>query len=124
MNYITKDYYRNTYKPLLDSDDATLEHYIGLVSSLIAGLIGHKPPERLLDWQQPLVERAAAGWVEFFLAHPEALEGESLRSLRLGRLSYSEAAGRTTACGGELPKAVAALLSDTGLMYRGGIYAT
>jgi len=115
------DYYRNTYKPLTDGDDATVEHYIGLVCDLVAGLIGYKPPEKLADWQLPLVQRAAAGWVEFFLGHPEVLQGGNIKSLRLGRLSYSEGGGEEA---GGIPGAVAALLADTGLMYRGGIYAS
>jgi len=120
VNYITTDYYRNTYKALTDGEDAALEYYIELVSALVAGLIGQRPPEKLADWQLPLVQRATAGWVEFFLAHPEALEGGNITSLRLGRLSYSEAGSG----GGEIPKAVRALLADTGLMYRGDIHAS
>lgn len=129
MDYITKEYYNDTFQGTPATDDAELAAIIHRASDLVDSLTRYLIPQAGLascpEFVQEQVKKATAYQVEYFiqnggLATANSGQGVAAESVTVGKFTMRQA--RTAKQGNtdsRISPAALSCLEPTGLLYRG-----
>lgn len=126
MAYVTKVYYRDTFKgePVDDADfPGLLVRAAEIIEEMTMCRVSETGMANMPEEMQARVKNAICAQIEYLDANggSEMDTGADLQSASLGRFNYSKAAG----AGGSTTQSIYApraqrILYPTGLLYRGG----
>ena len=118
--YITKEYYRNTYYGVPESDDLTLDRYITRASDKIDIITRYKIKDfnTLSLFIQNAVMKATAAQVEMYVVQGGPENQGDAQSVKIGNFQYTEG-GKDNTTRKDVSDDAIDYLRMTGLLYAG-----